>query len=91
MTTEPQPLDHGQLIVGLIDSVVVLAVALTRAGLVTREQLAEAYREAEAQQAAQIHDGAARRLAVQTVGSFFGTPIRGGRPDLKLVVDNSAE
>jgi hypothetical protein len=49
---------------------------------------ADAYRESEQQQAAQVHDRPARRLAVHTVGSFFSAPIRGGRPDLKLVVDN---
>jgi hypothetical protein len=52
MSADPQPLDFGEVTVGLIDSVVVLAVALVRAGLVTREQLAAAYTEAEQQQAA---------------------------------------
>jgi hypothetical protein len=47
-----------------------------------------AYREAEQQQAAQIHDGAARRLAVHTVGSFFSAPLLGDQPKLRLVVDN---
>jgi hypothetical protein len=66
----------------------VLAVALVRAGIVTREALADAYREAEAQQAAQIHDGEARRLAVHTIGSFFAAPLLDGRPKVRLVVDN---
>jgi hypothetical protein len=39
-------------------------------------------------QAAQIHDGAARRLAVHTVGEFFAAPILGDRPKLRFVVDN---
>jgi hypothetical protein len=49
---------------------------------------ARRHREAEQQQAAQIHDGPARRLAVHTVGSFFSTPLLGDQPKLRLVVDN---
>jgi hypothetical protein len=59
-----------------------------RAGILTREALAAAYQEAERQQSEQIHDGAARRLAVHTIGSFFATPILGDRPKLRLVIDN---
>jgi hypothetical protein len=49
---------------------------------------ADAYRTAEAQQAAQPMDGPARRLAVHTVGSFFSAPLLDGKPALRLVVDN---
>jgi hypothetical protein len=36
-----------------------------------------------------IASGAARRLAVHTVGSFFSAPLLDGKPKLQLVVDNS--
>jgi len=39
----PQPLDFSQVTIGLIDSVVVLATALVRVGLVTRQQLAATF------------------------------------------------
>ena len=35
-----------------------------------------------------IASGAARRLAVHTVGSFFSAPLLDGKPKLQLVVDN---
>ena len=81
-------LAESQLIVGLIDAIVALAATLIGAGLVTREQLAAAYQTAEAQQAAQPVDGAARRLAVHTLGKFFSAPVHTGKPELRLVVDN---
>jgi hypothetical protein len=55
----------------------------------SREALAQAYRTAEQQQAAQPMDGPARRLACHMLSEFFSQPICGGRPELKLVVDNN--
>jgi hypothetical protein len=83
-----QPLNFAELTIGQIDAVVVLASALVRAGVISREALAQAYTEAERQQASQPLSGAARQLAVHTVGSFFAAPLLDGKPKLQLVVDN---
>jgi len=78
MSGEPQPLDHGQLIVGLIDAIVALGVTLVGPGLISREALAQAYTTAEAQQAAQPMDGPARRLACHMLAEFFSQPLLDG-------------
>jgi hypothetical protein len=52
--------------------------------------LADAYRTTEQQQSAQPMDGPARRLATHMMAEFFAQPIRGGKPALRLVVDNDS-
>jgi hypothetical protein len=88
MSADPQPLDHGELIVGLVDAIVAMGVVLVQAGVVSREALASAYAQAEQQQAAQPMDGPARRLATHMLAEFFAQPILSDRPRPKLVIDN---
>ena len=79
---KPPPVDPAELVTAIIDALIVLGCTLTAKGLVTREELAGAYRTAEQQQAAQP-GGPARRLAVHTIATFFEAPV-----GLRLLVDN---
>lgn len=85
--SKPTP-DDGLLFVGLVDAIIVLASALVSKDVMTREELAELYRLAVSQQAAQGQGGSPRGLAVQTIAHFFATPVVGDRSRIKLVVDN---
>ncbi|HEX3413844.1 MAG TPA: hypothetical protein VHT00_19210 [Stellaceae bacterium] len=88
---EPPQADASALVIGLIDATVCLGMSLVAAGVLTREQLAENYRTAMAQQQPQPGvDPAARALAVKACGDFFSAPIIGDKPGLRLVVDNDA-
>ena len=49
---------------------------------------ADAYRTAEAQQAAQPLSGPARQLACNMIWQFFSQPLLDGKPKLQLVVNN---
>jgi hypothetical protein len=83
MTADPQPLDHGELIVGLVDAIVALGVTLVGAGLISREALAQAYATAERQQASQPLSGPARQLACNMMRQFFAQPLLDGKPALR--------
>ncbi len=79
---KPPAADPAELVTGIVDAIIVLGCTLVAKGLVTREELAGACREAEQQQAAQP-GGPARRLAVHTIATFFEAPV-----GLRLAVDN---
>jgi len=87
---EPPSADATAIVIGLIDSTVCLVQTLIGAGVLSREQVADAYRTAADQEAAQqpLVDPERRALAIRAISAFFSAPTAGDQRRLRLVVNN---
>ncbi len=75
-----QPDDRlAQILCGAADAIVGIGVVLANAGIVTREQLAEAMAEVKRQQAARYGEDAYRAYIPEMVRQFFALPLVGTR------------
>ena len=98
MADVPHPgemkLDVGEFNLGVLDALMMLGVAFCNAGVLTRDEIAQAARFALDQQSRQSRRTDSRRLPLETLLKVFSAPVMEGgqgRPSLVPIAGGKAD